>query len=144
MTRTPALVLSLMTLPVIIISSRAAITAVPQSIRDGALALGAAAVLFLLLLAAAGLDRVTVSLDSLRPERFEQFLLACEADIRGRAGKENDPVPYGDHFRRLLEAANAISVAHIREAGFEGRAIGEELHQRRVNAVKQALREIRA
>ena len=35
------LVLSLMTLPVIIIASRAAITAVPQSIRDGALALGA-------------------------------------------------------------------------------------------------------
>lgn len=35
------LVLSLMTLPVIIIASRAAITAVPQSTRDGALALGA-------------------------------------------------------------------------------------------------------
>ena len=35
------LVLSLMTLPVIIIASRAAITAVPQGIRDGALALGA-------------------------------------------------------------------------------------------------------
>ena len=35
------LVLSLMTLPVIIIASRAAITAVPQTIRDGALALGA-------------------------------------------------------------------------------------------------------
>ena len=35
------LVLALMTLPVIIIASRAAITAVPQSIRDGALALGA-------------------------------------------------------------------------------------------------------
>ena len=35
------LVLSLMTLPVIIIASRAAITSIPQSIRDGALALGA-------------------------------------------------------------------------------------------------------
>jgi phosphate transport system permease protein len=35
------LVLSLMTLPVIIIASRAAITAIPQSIRDAALALGA-------------------------------------------------------------------------------------------------------
>jgi phosphate transport system permease protein len=35
------LVLSLMTLPVIIIASRAAITAVPQTIRDAALALGA-------------------------------------------------------------------------------------------------------
>ena len=35
------LVLSLMTLPVIIIASRAAITSIPQSVRDGALALGA-------------------------------------------------------------------------------------------------------
>jgi phosphate transport system permease protein len=35
------LVLSLITLPVIIIASRAAITSIPQSIRDGALALGA-------------------------------------------------------------------------------------------------------
>lgn len=79
-----------------------------------------------------------------RPARFEQFLLACEADIRGRAGMEKEPVPQGEHFRMLFEAANAISVAHILEAGFEGKAIGEELHQRRVNAVKQALREIRA
>lgn len=79
-----------------------------------------------------------------RPERFEQFLLACEADIRGRTGMENDPVLYGDHFRQLREAANAISVQHIRDAGFEGKAIGDELHRRRVNAVKQSLREIRA
>jgi tRNA nucleotidyltransferase (CCA-adding enzyme) len=78
-----------------------------------------------------------------RPERFEQYLLACEADIRGRAGKEKDPVPQADHFRRLRDAASAISVQHIRDAGFEGKAIGEEMHRRRVNAVKQALQEIR-
>ena len=30
------------------------------------------------------------SLDGLRrPERFEEFILACEADARGRAGFEN-------------------------------------------------------
>jgi len=79
-----------------------------------------------------------------RPERFEQFLLACEADIRGRTGMENDPVPYGGHFRQLRDAASAISVQHIRDAGFEGKAIGEELHRRRVNAVKQQLGQIRA
>jgi tRNA nucleotidyltransferase (CCA-adding enzyme) len=96
-------------------------------------------------LKASTIVRTLEGLDAFRrPERFEQFLLACEADIRGRAGMEKDPVPQGDHFRALFEAANAISVAHILEAGFEGKAIGEELHQRRVNAVKQALREIRA
>ena len=78
-----------------------------------------------------------------RPERFEEFLLACEADMRGRTGMENNPVPHGDHFLRLRDAAAAISVQHILDAGFEGRAIGEELHKRRVNAVKIALKEIR-
>jgi tRNA nucleotidyltransferase (CCA-adding enzyme) len=78
-----------------------------------------------------------------RPDRFEQYLLACEADIRGRAGKETEPVPQTGHFQRCLDAANAISVQHIRDAGFEGKGIGEELHRRRVNAVKQLLREIR-
>ncbi|MEJ2322845.1 MAG: multifunctional CCA addition/repair protein [Gammaproteobacteria bacterium] len=96
-------------------------------------------------LKASTIVRTLEGLDAFRrPERFEQFLLACEADIRGRAGMERDPVPHGEHFRTLFEAANAISVAHILEAGFEGKAIGEELHQRRVNAVKQTLREIRA
>lgn len=96
-------------------------------------------------LTASTIVRTLEALDAFRrPERFEHYLLACEADIRGRAGMEKDPVPQSDHFRRLRQAANAISVQHIRDAGFEGKAIGEELHRRRVNAVKQVLAEIRS
>ena len=95
-------------------------------------------------LSASTIVRTLEALDAFRrPDRFEHYLLACEADIRGRAGKEKDPVPQTGHFQRCFDAANAISVQHIRDAGFEGKAIGEELHRRRVNAVKQLLGEIR-
>ena len=40
-----------------------------------------------------------------RPERFEQFLVACEADSRGRTGFEERPYPQADYFRGALAAA---------------------------------------
>ncbi len=40
-----------------------------------------------------------------RPERFEQFLLACEADARGRKGLEQRAYPQGDWLRDALSAA---------------------------------------
>jgi len=40
-------------------------------------------------------------LDAFRkPERFEEFLLACIADIRGRTGYENCDCPQVDYFRK--------------------------------------------
>ena len=34
-----------------------------------------------------------------RPQRFQQFLLACEADARGRTGFEDRAYPQADYFR---------------------------------------------
>jgi tRNA nucleotidyltransferase (CCA-adding enzyme) len=34
-----------------------------------------------------------------RPDRFEQFLLACEADARGRTGFENEPYKQAEYLR---------------------------------------------
>ena len=66
-----------------------------------------------------------------RPERFEEFLLACECDFRGRPGYENKPFPAPDHLRQALHAAQAIDAAavarsvepaRIRDAIFQARA----------------------
>ena len=66
-----------------------------------------------------------------RPERFEEFLQACECDFRGRPGYEDRPFPEPGHLRQALQAAQAIdaaAVAHsveparIREAIFQARA----------------------
>ena len=49
------------------------------------------------------------SLDAFRrPQRFEQFLLACEADARGRSGLENRAYMQGDYFRRAFKLANSV------------------------------------
>ncbi len=66
-----------------------------------------------------------------RPERFEEFLRACECDFRGRPGYETRPFPEADHLRQALRAAQAVDAgavaqsvapAQIREAVFQARA----------------------
>ena len=48
-----------------------------------------------------------------RPDRFEQFLLACEADARGRAGLENRRYEQAGLFRGAFAAASAIDAGGI-------------------------------
>jgi len=48
-----------------------------------------------------------------RPDRFEQFLLACEADARGRTSFENSDYPQADLMRRALSAAAAVDSASV-------------------------------
>lgn len=76
-----------------------------------------------------------------RPERFEPFLLACEADMRGRTGWEDKPYPQGEVLRRAFEAAEAVDTAAIagEHEGLDGSAIGKKIHDARVAAIKQVL-----
>jgi len=76
-------------------------------------------------------------LDAFRkPERFENFLLASEADARGRPGYENEDLPQGDYFRRALKAAKNINIDELRELGFENQALAKKINEARINAVK--------
>jgi len=71
-----------------------------------------------------------------RPQRFKQFLLAAEADSRGRSGFANKPYPQAKQFHRAYEIACQVKVADILADGFQKTAIGEELHRRRVQALE--------
>ncbi len=51
-----------------------------------------------------------------RPERFEQFLISCEADARGRAGLENRRYPQADHFRGAYAAATTVDAGAVARA----------------------------
>jgi tRNA nucleotidyltransferase (CCA-adding enzyme) len=73
-----------------------------------------------------------------RPERFEQFLLACEADARGRMGLENRDYPQADRFRAAYEAAASIDTAGIAKEA-EGRDVAEAVRRARTRAVAQAM-----
>jgi tRNA nucleotidyltransferase (CCA-adding enzyme) len=70
-----------------------------------------------------------------RPERLAPFLLACQADWRGRKGLEERPYPQGEFLERALDAAAAVNARGFVEQGLEGAAIAEAMHEARVQAV---------
>jgi tRNA nucleotidyltransferase (CCA-adding enzyme) len=76
-----------------------------------------------------------------RPERLEQYLLACEADSRGRPGFEEQHFPQPGIFRLAYHAAVQVGAKEVVERGFSGKEVGEELHRLRVAAIKAALQQ---
>jgi tRNA nucleotidyltransferase (CCA-adding enzyme) len=48
-----------------------------------------------------------------RPDRFDEFLQACECDFRGRPGYEDLPFPAPDYLRQALRAAQSIDAAEV-------------------------------
>jgi len=70
-----------------------------------------------------------------RPDRFADFLLACEADARGRTGLEAREYPQRAFFARARDAAAAVSLTATEREGMSGEKIGQELRRRRVAAV---------
>ena len=77
-----------------------------------------------------------------RAERFEAFLLACEADARGRRGLEQCDYPQADYLRRALAAAREVSAADFSAQGLQGKALGDAIAServRRLEALRRAL-----
>lgn len=79
--------------------------------------------------------------DSFRkPERFEQFLLACEADARGREGLEHLPYPQAHRMRELHEVSASVSGRTVMREGLSGEEIGEAIRQERLRRISAQLR----
>lgn len=74
-----------------------------------------------------------------RPERFEDFLLACEADMRGRKGLEDTPYPQANYFRRAYEAARLVDATGLDNGSITGEEIAAAIRERRVTAIKGVL-----
>lgn len=70
-----------------------------------------------------------------RPENVEKFLLACEADARGRTGLEDRPYPQADYLRLCLEVASAVKPTELVKQGLKGPAIADGLRHMRIKAV---------
>jgi tRNA nucleotidyltransferase (CCA-adding enzyme) len=73
-----------------------------------------------------------------RPERFEKFLLACEADLKGRTGLEYAPYPQAALLKRALAAAIAVSPRPLVEQGLEGAELRERLRALQTEAIAAA------
>jgi tRNA nucleotidyltransferase (CCA-adding enzyme) len=86
--------------------------------------------------------RLIMAADGLRqPERFDEMLLACEADARGRKGLEDRGYPQAERLRAALRAAKAVDAGKVKvETGLDGEALGKVLHDERLAAIKGVLR----
>ena len=56
-----------------------------------------------------------------RPDRFERFLLTCEADARGRGGLEDRDYPQAEYFRGAFNAAASIDAGAVADASERAR-----------------------
>lgn len=106
---------------------------------------------------AAAVLRLLERCDAIRkPARFEQVLLACECDARGRLHKQDDAYPQAARLRSALQAVQSIATeiiaanAHAiwanrpKDAQKESNSdlgpwIGEQIAKARVAAIRDAL-----
>ena len=88
-------------------------------------------------LKASTLLRVLRKTDAIRrPERFEKFVVACEADARGRTGLEDGPYPEADYLRGALRSIDIVSSADFADDNLKGAEIGQAIDDARLRALK--------
>ena len=78
-----------------------------------------------------------------RPDRFRQFLLVCMADTRGRPGYTESLYPQKDYMYQAYEAANAVPIQALLDQDLTGAALGNALHQARINVIAKLPRPIK-
>ncbi len=78
-----------------------------------------------------------------RPERFDEMLLACECDARGRLGLGESEYPQRARLARALSIARAVDTAEVAAQaaarGLRGPAVGTAIQAARVAAVAAGL-----
>ena len=113
---------------------------IPNNYREIAVLVGRYHLLShtLLELRAATLLELLENLDAFRrPVRLEQFILACEADARGRKGLEGRDYPQSKMLREARDVAAAVSPSEADRAGLAGPAIAAHLRKARIAALEQ-------
>ena len=84
------------------------------------------------------LVRLLQDTDALRqPERFREFLRACESDARGRTGFESRPYPNADKLLEVLEVAMSVDAGAIARSQDSPEKIREAVFRARVQAVQR-------
>ncbi len=79
-----------------------------------------------------------------KASRFEQLLLTCTADARGRTGFEQSDYPQAEYLRDALTAATQVDVQAIIAAGYQGANIKTQLDAQRIDAIAQVKQQTKA
>lgn len=67
--------------------------------------------------------------------RLEEFVLACEADARGRTGFEDRNYPQAEYVRKAVAAAAMADTSSILQGDLKGAQIGDAIRKLRIAAV---------
>ncbi len=71
-----------------------------------------------------------------RPQRLEKVLLAGEADVRGRSGRETEAYPQAGFLRSCFKATKEVDTESIARRLKNGPAIAQEIRAQRIEAIK--------
>ena len=70
-----------------------------------------------------------------RPDRFELFLLACEADARGRLGLENNAYPQAAILKQAMQAAKQTDLKPLITKHKNPQDLGPAIRHARIKAI---------
>lgn len=73
-----------------------------------------------------------------RPDRFADFLAACEADARGRKGCEDKSYMQANHMRAARDAAAEITAEPFLDRDLKPEALGAAIREARIKAIKNS------
>ncbi|GAA6206333.1 multifunctional CCA addition/repair protein [Thalassotalea sp. SU-HH00458] len=72
-----------------------------------------------------------------KPDEFEDFLLACQADATGRLGFENTPYPQVKYLQNLYQQTSQVKPTEFVEQGLKGIKIKEAINERKLNIMTE-------
>ena len=75
-------------------------------------------------------------------ETINDFVLACEADSKGRTGLENNAYPQAEYLQKIAKIACDIDTTAILNSDYKGPDIGEAIRKLRINAVKKYIKSV--
>lgn len=72
-----------------------------------------------------------------KPSRFEQFLLCCAADAKGRGGDlQGRNYPQADIMRSAYQLVVKVSAQDFLDKGYEGALLGKKIHEERIKKLE--------
>jgi len=72
-----------------------------------------------------------------KPERFNLFLLACQADFQGRKSFEDREYPQTEFMQEALSSAKNVDIQAFKEMGLKGQDMAEAIRKARIATISK-------
>ncbi|HEY8094828.1 MAG TPA: multifunctional CCA addition/repair protein [Methylobacter sp.] len=92
-------------------------------------------------LRASTITEMLTALGAFKPtHKLPEFLLACEADAKGRTGFEDAPYPQAELLSGAAKAGASVDTSAIMNGELKGAQIGEAIRRLRIKAIAEFLK----